>query len=65
MAEDHMTRTDQMAAGSHVGCIAVAPSRGDHLDRLAAPWRPGSRGVDAVPRLATCCKIPATRSARS
>lgn len=37
MAEDdHVTQADQMAAGSHVGCIAVAPSRDEYLDRLAA-----------------------------
>jgi SAM-dependent methyltransferase len=36
VAEDHMTPADRSAAGSYVGCIAGALSRGEYLDGLAA-----------------------------
>jgi len=36
VAEDHLTPGDRAAAGSYVGCIAGALSRGEYLDGLAA-----------------------------
>jgi arsenite methyltransferase len=36
VAEDHMSPADRAAAGSYVGCIAGALSRGEYLDGLAA-----------------------------
>ena len=36
VAEDHLTPADRAAAGSYVGCIAGALSRGEYLDGLAA-----------------------------
>ena len=34
--EDHLTKADRAAAGSHVGCIAGVLSRKQYLDGLAA-----------------------------
>ena len=36
VAEDHMSPADRAAAGSYVGCIAGALSRGEYLDGLTA-----------------------------
>jgi arsenite methyltransferase len=36
VAEDHLTPANRAAAGSYVGCIAGALSRGEYLDGLAA-----------------------------
>jgi arsenite methyltransferase len=36
VAEDHMTKADRAAAGSYVGCIAGALTRGEYLGGLAA-----------------------------
>jgi arsenite methyltransferase len=36
VAEDHLTSADRTAAGSYVGCIAGALSRGEYLSGLAA-----------------------------
>jgi arsenite methyltransferase len=36
VAEDHMSEADRAAAGSYVGCVAGALSRGEYLDGLTA-----------------------------
>jgi arsenite methyltransferase len=36
VAEDHLSAADRAAAGSYVGCIAGALSRGEYLDGLSA-----------------------------
>jgi arsenite methyltransferase len=36
VAEDHLSAADRTAAGSYVGCIAGALSRGEYLDGLSA-----------------------------